>query len=318
MIQTRPPLLAILGLTASGKSSLAEALCTDFGGELINGDASAVYRELSVGVTKPDQESRQKYRYHLLDVASLSTGYTIADFETDANQAIKEIHQRANLPILVGGSGLYNRCLLDGYRLPSIEIPENIRNWVRSLGLDRAVDELKKRDEASWTRVDLANPRRVERALELVVANGGPVEPATVVPRTDLRILRITLMPEKPILRRRIEERTRSMWSDWQEEVVQLEKKGLGDGIDARKPIGYSFVKAYLRGELTKEEAISAVIRQTVNLSKRQRTWLRRELPHPDSHIWHLKCEKDWESLVDKAAKLLEEFLSRDSKSKGK
>ena len=313
-----PPLLAILGLTASGKSSLAEALAHKYNGELINGDASAVYRELSTGVTKPGAESRERCRYHLLDVADLEVGYTIADFESDANRAIADIHQRSNLPILVGGSGLYNRCLLDGYRLPDVEIPAEVRSWVRGLGLERACQELKSRDPARWNSVDQANPRRVERALELVVANGGPVEPAKVVPRSDIRILRITLMPEKAILKSRIEQRTRAMWADWLEEVVQLEKNGLGGGLEARKPIGYSLVSANLRGELNTEEAIAAVVKQTVALSKRQRTWLRRELPHPDSHVWVLEKEQDWESVVPRAAELLDEFLHRDSESKGK
>jgi tRNA dimethylallyltransferase len=307
------PLVAVLGTTASGKSSLAESLAEEFEGELLNSDASAVYSELSVGVTKPGQQTRARFRYHLLDVADLPSGFNLGAYLELANTVVDNVSDRGKLPILVGGSGLYARALLDGYRPPDIEIPDEIRDHVRSLKSRVALEKLLRVDPAAYQRVDRLNPRRVMRALELALAAGGPVAAPESRPRPDLRIVRFYLLPTKTIQDERIRQRTLNMWEPWVKEVDQLEKKGLARWLEVRKPIGYSSVLAYVRGELNRDQAIEQIVGHTVKLAKRQRTWLRRETKGPFRHQFELKTADEWSRLPELVGQQIRQFLSSEA-----
>ena len=306
------PVVAILGPTASGKSGLAEFLASRCGGELVNSDASAFYQELSVGVTKPSAQERQRTVYHLLDTTSLEKGYDLMEFLQEANRVIDDIHARSRLPIVVGGSGLYARALLDGYRPPQIEVSEQTRQAVRLLPLEQALEQLFRLDPVNYERIDRQNPRRVVRALELAKTVGGPVPAPRIESRPDRRLLRLYLMPTKNILDRRIARRTGQMWEGWLEEVDHLEKKGLAGWLKERKPIGYSSVQAYLHGELSREEAQEEIVRLTIKLAKKQRTWLRKESEHPFSHHFHLEREEDWSRVPEEALKRVNDFLGAE------
>jgi tRNA dimethylallyltransferase len=304
-------LVAVLGPTASGKSGLAELLATHRKGELINADASALYRELEVGVTKPNQVTRLQLPYHLLDVADLSQTVTVIDYQRMAMATLGEIAERDGLPILVGGSSLYVRALLEGYCPPDIAVPDEVRQRVRGLPLQEAVAELQRRDPAFLARLDRHNPRRVGRALELVLAHGGPVSEPTAKPLPGWEVLRLLLWPEKSVLEARIRRRTEEMWQAWLEEVLVLEKNALLPWLDLRKPIGYGSVAAHLQGRLTRAEAVEEIVRATCLLAKKQRTWLQKETEGPDRHQWLLASEADWEKLPDLALAALEGFLAR-------
>lgn len=305
-------LIAILGPTASGKSGLAEFLGRELGGQLINSDASAFYSELSTGVTKPTSEDRSRIKYHLLDTTILSRGYHLLDYINDANKVIDTLAQSEVIPIVVGGSGLYARALLDGYRPLNIDVDEETRNSLRSLSLESALERLVALDPAAYERIDRQNPRRVSRALELAVTVGGPVPVPVNQPREDLRILRVYLLPEKPVLDARIARRTKEMWNAWVEEVDLLEKKGLAGWLHERKPIGYNCVLAFLAGELTQDQAIDEVVRQTRKLAKKQKTWLRKETEHPFSHHFQLEREEDWSWLPGEALQVVKRFLGAE------
>lgn len=311
MSQDKPiPVVAVLGPTASGKSALAESLAEQVESELINSDASAVYRELSVGVTKPDLATRERYRYHLLDVATLEQGFDLNAYLESANRVLKEVWARGNLPIVVGGSGLYARALLDGYAPPQIEVSQQVREWARSLEPEAALAELVALDPEAYQRIDRQNPRRVTRALELARQAGGPVPPPIRTGRPDLRILRFYLQPERELLNRRIEQRTQSMWRGWTEEVLSLEKKGLARWLELRKPIGYAEVLAFNRGQLSCEEAMQRIVSQTRKLAKKQRTWLKREAEHPLSFHFAYARDEQWGAIPEQAHKALLEFLN--------
>lgn len=302
--------IAVLGPTASGKSSLAEHLAVQFQGELLNSDASAVYRELSVGVTKPNAAIRKRIPHHLLDVTDLARGFTLMDYIELANAAIDEVSSRSRLPILVGGSGLYARAVLDGYRPPQIEVSSEVRERIRAMDPMQALAKLQEIDPVAHERVDRQNPRRVSRALELATAAGGPVAPAQACPRTDLDILRLILMPVKELLDERIRRRTLEMWEGWVKEVDQLEKKGLTQWLDVRKPIGYDAVLAYRRDEMSREQAIDQIAGQTTKLAKKQRTWLKRDKTGPNRHWLELNHTDEWSELPDRASQLTRKFLS--------
>jgi len=305
------PLIGILGPTAAGKSGLAEYLARHLDGEIISSDASAVYEELSVGVTKPDPKTRELIPHHLLDVTTLERGFHLMEYLELANQAILDIDERGRVPLLVGGSSLYARALLDGYIPPQIEIPEAVRAEVRSLSHGVALERLEAIDKEAYQRIDQKNPRRVTRALELAVANGGPVSPPRRTPREDLRILRFYLIPHREIQEERITRRAHEMWEGWVEEVDRLEKKGLHRWLEVRRPIGYDSILAFRRGEVGKRDALETIIRQTCKLAKKQRTWLRREEETLQSHHFHLQHQEDWARLPETAVRLAKEFLGR-------
>ncbi len=308
------PLIAVLGPTASGKSGLAEWLAQQRNGELVNADASALYRELEVGVTKPDRATRDRLPYHLLDIVELHQTVTVVDYQRQALATLEEIASRGKLPILVGGSSLYVRALLEGYLPPDVEVPEAVRARVRELPRELAAQELGALDPAFLARIDVLNPRRVSRALELVLASGGPVPPATSRPLPGWSILRLILRPERAILERRVRERTEQMWPAWLEECLLLEKKGLAHWLEIRKPIGYSAVMRYLQGGLARAEAVEEIVRATILLAKKQRTWLQKDTEGLDRHQWVLSESSDWEQLPEQALGAVDGFLARFTK----
>ena len=276
----------------------------------MNSDASAVYRELSVGVTKPDDDTRKRIPHHLLDVTNLATGFTLMDYMELANAAVDEVASRGKLPILVGGSGLYARAVLDGYKPPQVEVPPEVREEVRALESEEASARLRQLDPDAYNRIDLQNPRRVCRALELATAAGGPVAPPEASPRPDLEVLRLYLVPSKPLLKERIYQRTLQMWEGWVKEVDHLEKKGLTPWLEVRKPIGYDTVLAYKREEMSREEAIEQIALTTMKLAKKQRTWLKREKTGPNRHWLELNPPDEWLELPERASQLTRKFLS--------
>lgn len=303
-------MVAVLGPTASGKSALAEFLASQVPAELINSDASAVYRELSVGVTKPSAAVQREIRYHLLDVATLDQGYSLGEFLDSANLAIRRIGRGQRLPILVGGSSLYSRALLDGYRPPEILVDPETRLLVRSLPLEESLRQLHSLDPETYARLDRDNPRRVARALELALTLGGPVPPPRSQPRSDLRVLKLILLPVNSLLKERIIERTYQMWTPWLEEVDLLEKKGLTRWLEVRKPIGYGAVLAHLRGEMSCEEAVENIISQTYKLAKKQKTWLKTESGGSHHHLFEISHSQQWAQVPQVALGKLRHFLS--------
>jgi tRNA dimethylallyltransferase len=307
------PLIAVLGPTASGKSGLAEFLAAQRRGELVNADASALYRDLEVGVTKPGRPVRERLRYHLLDVAELSQTVTVVEYQRLAEAALEDIVARGQLPVLVGGSSLYVRALLEGYCPPAIVVPEDLRQRVRAMPLEQAVEDLGRLDPAFLARIDQRNPRRVGRALELVMASGAPVAEPTSQPLAGWEVLRLILLPEKGLLEARIRRRTEEMWDAWREEVLLLEKKALAHWLELRKPIGYGAVAAHLQGGLSRSDAIEEVVRATCLLAKKQRTWLQKDMEGPDRHSWVLAAEADWgeDQLLAQALAKLDDFLAR-------
>ncbi len=277
---------------------------------MINGDAFAVYRELSVGVTKPEPETLASLRYHLLDVANLEEGFHLVKYQNLFREVLAEITARRKLPILVGGSGLYTSSVLNGYQPPEIEVSEEVKAQSRRLSLESALRRLKDLDPDAWQRIDRANPRRVSRALELALAHGGPVPIPKSCPRSPSRTLRLYLLPERSQLHFRISRRTEEMWEAWVEEVFELEKKGFADRVARRKPLGYDAVLAYLQGWITADQAQAVIVQKTVALSKRQSTWIKKELRSGLGFGLTLESPQDWRELPDKSLKILDDFLT--------
>ncbi len=277
--QPEPLLVVILGPTASGKSSLAVTLAQRFAGEIISCDSVAVYRGFEIGTAKPTREQRALAPHHLLDVAEPSQPFTAGEYSRRARAAISDIVGHGKLPIIVGGTGLYLRALLEGL-FPGPERSEELRERLRTRAerpgyLHRLLGRL---DRASAAKIHANDTPKLIRAIEVCLASRARMSDLRQQrdPLTGYRILRIGLNPERQELYERINRRAWQMFDDG----LVAETKSLvaryGD-VPPLESLGYRQARQFLRGELSLEEAIAAAQQGHRNYAKRQMTWFRRE-----------------------------------------
>ena len=271
------PVLALMGPTASGKSALAERLAKAFDGELISVDSALVYRGLSIGAAKPD------YPHHLVHIREPNDPYTAADFAIDAKLCIDEIRGRGRRPILVGGSMLYFRALIQGLDdIPAIDpaIRADIEAEARRAGWPALHQQLSEIDPETASRLHPNHSQRICRALEVYRGTGTPLsewqqgKPAPVSDDYEC----IALCPEdRAVLHARIASRLDAMFDEGMvSEVTGLfEQKGLHTDLPAIRAVGYRQVWSYLEGEIDLATCREKVLAATRQLAKRQLTWLR-------------------------------------------
>jgi tRNA dimethylallyltransferase len=282
-----PLLVAILGPTASGKSTLAIALAQRFDGEIVSCDSVAVYRCFDIGTAKPSPQQRSLIPHHLLDVAEPDEHFTAGGYSRRARAAIREIAQRGKLPIVVGGTGLYLRALLEGL-FPGPERSDQLRERLRkkagqrgSAHLHRILERL---DRTAAQKIHPNDAAKLIRAVEVCLASRSRMTELWRQrdPLRGYRILRIGLGPDRQELYDRINRRARQMFDDGlvDETKSLLERYG-GKRIMALDSLGYRQAGQILRGELSRDEAIAAAQQGHRNYAKRQMTWFRRE---PDVH----------------------------------
>jgi len=276
-----PPIVAVVGATAAGKTGLSLDLAARVGGEIVNTDAMQVYRGMDVGTAKVPTSQRRGIPHHLLDLLDVTEPLTVAEFQGWARAAVTEIRARGRVPVLVGGSALYTRAVLDVFEFPGTD-PEVRRALEAELaeigapGLHRRLTEV---DPEAAAQILPDNGRRIVRALEVVAITGRPyraslpehtyAEPATVQIGVDI---------DRPALDRRIEERVRAMFeAGFVDEVRRLLDAGLAQGRTAATAIGYREVAAHLAGEATLAETVEATTRATRRFSRRQDSWFRKD-----------------------------------------
>jgi len=274
------PVLALMGPTASGKSALAERLAATFEGELISVDSALVYKGLSIGAAKPD------YPHHLVHIRDPADIYTAADFARDAAACIDEIRARGRRPILVGGSMLYFRALIQGFdEVPTIDpaIRVAIEGEARISGWPALHEQLVAVDPVAAAQLHPNHSQRICRALEVYRGTGRPLSewqqrdsPAMAMANTDFEC--IALCPEeRQALHARIAHRMDAMFdAGLIEEVTALHQRGdLHTDLPAIRAVGYRQVWSFLEGELNLAECREKVLAATRQLAKRQITWLR-------------------------------------------
>jgi len=283
--QAEPLLIVILGPTASGKSTLAIKLARRFSGEIVSCDSVAVYRHFEIGTAKPTREERAVVPHHLLDVAEPGEPFTAGEYSRQAREAIRQIVGRGKLPIVVGGTGLYLRALLEGL-FPGPQRSEELRERLReraaeggSAYLHRILARL---DPAAATDIHANDAAKLIRAIEVCLTSRGPMSELWKQrgrdPLRGFRILRIGLNPERQQLYERINTRARQMFeSGLVEETEALLSHYGGQKATALDSLGYRQAALLLRGELTREQAIAAAQQGHRNYAKRQVTWFRRE-----------------------------------------
>jgi len=274
------PLIAIVGPTAVGKSTLALALAQWLGGEIVSADSRQVYRYLDIGTAKPSAEDRARVAHHLIDVVDPDEDFTLAQYLQLARQAIADIQQRGRLPLLVGGSGLYINALLRGLKPPPVPpdmiLRRQLEEQARREGGGALHRELAAVDPEAAARIDPRNIRRTIRALEVWRRAGlrfsemGKSEPP------PYSTLMIGLTMNRADLYRRIDERVdRMMTMGLVEEVKGLISRGYGLELPAMSSLGYRQIGEYLRGGVDLDTAVRRIKTQTHRLARQQYAWFR-------------------------------------------
>jgi tRNA dimethylallyltransferase len=278
------PVLTLVGPTASGKSEVAMALAERFGGEIINADALQVYRGFDIGTAKPTAEERRRVPHHLIDILDPRERYSAGEFARRGRQAIAEIRRRGREPIVVGGSGLYVRALIEGISPvpPGDEVVRRqLRDSLEEEGLEALRQRLKTVDPEAFERLPAADTQRILRALEVALVTGAPLHhwiSERPFGEAPLPAAKIGLTLPRKVLYHRIEERVRRMVdSGWPEEVGGLLAHGVPREAPAFQAIGYRQLASFHGGEMSLEEALSDTLRATRQFAKRQMTWFRKE-----------------------------------------
>ncbi|MBX4201724.1 tRNA (adenosine(37)-N6)-dimethylallyltransferase MiaA [Candidatus Saccharibacteria bacterium] len=266
-VSPKPELLVIVGQTASGKSALALQIAKEINGEIICADSWTVYKHFNIGTSKPTISQQKAVKHWLLDVREANQGFNAPAFKELAQKAITDIQDRGKLPIMVGGTGLYiDSVLYDFGFLPSVSPDERAK--LDSLELAELLG-IAKLQNIDLTDIDIRNKRRVIRAIE---AKGQKPTKQSIRPNT----LIIGLQPDTEELKTRVEQRVDQMLADGLEkEVKQLSVK-YGWEAEPMKGIGYREWQNYFNGSQSLEETRQRIISATNNLSKRQRTWFKR------------------------------------------
>jgi len=282
---TRPPLALIAGPTASGKSALALALAEQAGGVIVNADSAQLYRDLPVLSAGPEVVDLKRAEHRLYGLLDGAEPCSAADWAAMARSEIEAIHQQGRLPILVGGTGLYLRTLLDGIA-PIPAIDPAVRHKVRAAGVEANRARLMQRDPDSAARLKPADALRIARALEVILSTGttlGDWQHQRKGGIGDAIALRpLILLPPRDWLYARCDERfARMIESGAIDEVAALLQRGLDDKLPVMRAIGVREIAAWLNGEIDRDQAIARGQQATRNYAKRQYTWFAHQ-PPPD------------------------------------
>ena len=275
------PIVAVVGSTASGKTGLSLDLAERLGGEIVNTDAMAVYRGMDIGTAKPAPAERRGIPHHLLDLLDITEPLSVADFQQQARAVIADLRGRGVPPVLVGGSALYTRAILDRFEFPGTDpvVRARLEAELEEVGSVVLHDRLRELDPESADRILVENGRRVVRALEAIEITGRPYSAS--LPRleyADPHTVQVGVDIDRPTLDARIEQRVARMFEDgFVEEVQRLLDQGLAAGRTASRAIGYREVAAHLAGDLTLDQAREQTATATRRFARRQDGWFRKD-----------------------------------------
>lgn len=278
------PLLVVAGPTASGKSTLAVALAREFSGEIVACDSTQLYRGVNIGTAKPTVEERGGIAHHLIDVLDPAEAATAGGYRDMALATLDDLRARGKLPILVVGTGLYMRALLEGLAdlpLRSEELRERLRASAEKHGGAHLHGVLRRMDGEAAEKIAATDEQKLIRAIEVCVLMRKPISEVHRAGRKPLvgwRVVKIGLMPGREELYRRIEARTVAMLeAGWLAEVRGLLAAGVAEDAKIFDFIGYREMLAVAPGALTVEDARAGIQQATRNYAKRQMTWFRKD-----------------------------------------
>ncbi len=275
-------LVVIAGATATGKSALSVQLAEAIDAEIINADSMQVYRGMDIGTAKISVEERQGIPHHLLDVLDVNQDSTVAWYQISAREVIDEIHSRGKSVVMVGGTGLYIKAVIDELNFPDTDpmVRHTLNKEAEELGIDAMFARLEKLDPAAAIAIDRANLRRIIRALEVIEITGKPF--TANLPREESirypEARQFGLVMDRELLSERIDQRVNTMFEQgFVEEVQKLIPGGLLDGRTAQRALGYSQIVSHLQGEISLDAAIEETKRATRQYARRQETWFSRD-----------------------------------------
>ena len=278
--------MVLVGPTASGKSGLAVALAHRFHAagrpcEIVNADSMLVYRGMDIGTAKPTVAERGGVVHHLVDIWDFRQTATVSEFQALARSAIADCRARGVVPIVVGGSALYVRAILDDFRFPETDpqVRAGLEAELSRVGSVALHQRLAAEDPAAAAQIEPANGRRVVRALEVRALTGQPYV-ATLPPHAYLLpdVVQVGLDIDRPTLDARIRQRVEGMWAaGFVEEVRALDAAGLRAGVTASRALGYRQLLSALAGEISDTEAFEQTVVGTRKFARRQDSWYRRD-----------------------------------------
>ncbi len=281
MSPSGPPIVAVVGATASGKTGLSLDLAERLGGEVVNTDAMQLYVGMDIGTAKLPVTDRRGIPHHLLDLLDVTESSNVAAFQAQARSLIADLRGRGVTPVLVGGSALYTRAVLDRFDFPGTD--EAVRGrWeaeLERIGAPALHAVLAERDPEAASGIIRENGRRVVRALEVIELTGETYSASLpVLEYVDPHTVQIGVDIDRTELDRRIEARVDAMFEEgFVDEVERLLESGLKRGVTASRAIGYREVSAHLHGEITEDEAREATKAATRRFARRQDSWFRKD-----------------------------------------
>ena len=278
------PLIAVVGATATGKSDAAVAIAMALNGEVVSADAYQVYRGLDIGTAKAGAELRSRVSHHLLDIVDPGNQLTLARFLDAAHGALEDVWARDKLPVVTGGSGQYVWALLEGWNVPRVPPDTALRAELEDLaareGKAALVARLAAVDPEAARRLDPENPRRLVRAIEVVLREGRPLAACQTRSPIDADVHILGLSLPRDELYTSLDARTDAMYAaGFVDEVRRLRDEGHGETASVRGGVGFKEVSQYLDGEFDLEEAVRRHKNANHRLVRRQHAWFKESDP---------------------------------------
>ncbi len=290
-----PKIIVVVGPTASGKSSLALSLAAEFEGEIVNADSRQLYSEMIIGTAMPTFDDAktgamtvETIPHHLYAIASPANPMTVTEYTEKADTIIHEILERSHIPLVVGGTGFYVQSIVDTIEFPHAPPNEVLRQSLKDAPLSTLQEMLKEKNPVAYARIDLQNPRRLMRALE--IAEAGTGDWVRLEPRYD--VLMLGVRREREALFAAIDTRVDQMMQDGLLGEVKTLWAKYGDA-PAFDAIGYKELIRFLKNEITLEKAVEEIKHHTRDYAKRQLTWFSR-----DTRIHWVKTNEDAKKLI--------------------
>jgi tRNA dimethylallyltransferase len=272
--------VAVVGPTAAGKSALSLALARALDGEVVNADSMQLYRGMDVGTAKLTPAERAGVPHHLLDIWEVTEPASVAEYQRLARAAVDDILARGRVPLLVGGSGLYVRAVLEDFEFPGTDpdLRARLESELATAGPASMHARLRAADPVAAERILPSNGRRIVRALEVIELTGAPFTASLPDPTPVYPAVCLGVDLDTAALDERVAARVDHMWAaGLVDEVRRLAARGLSDGRTASRALGYQQVLAHLAGVCTEDEAKTETVRATRRFVRRQRTWFRRD-----------------------------------------
>ncbi len=280
-VSAYPPLVVLVGATATGKTGLSIALAQALNGEIVGADSRQVYRWMDIGTAKPTPDERAAAPHHLIDVVDPDQTLSLATYLDMANAAIRDIHSRGKLPLLVGGTGQYVTALIEGWSVPEVAPNSALRAELEAYAAQHGAaalgDRLMALDPAAYAQIDYRNVRRVIRALEVIHETGQPFSAQRTKTPPPYRILHYGLTLDRETLYERADRRVDSMIGEgFVDEVRGLLERGYSPSLPSMTGLGYKELAAHVIEGVPLDVTVSAIYSATHDFIRRQETWFRK------------------------------------------